>query len=397
MSVSQPAVMTATTQAANLKYQTISDYTTQFSPWLASFVKSDEIFWNTELWANLAVTATATASSTRSTLTTPDRAADGSVTGTPLHENGEWVSDDQHAGAWIQLTWPSERTLVNVVLHDRTLSSENVTGGTLSFSDGSSVAVSALPSSGAGMAVSFPSRSATWIRFTGDIRLGNGRWSLGVRGLRFADQQAALVAAGGNVPPTITTVAFANPSLITDGQTSSLSVTADDINNDALSYSWTPAQGQVNGTGATVTFVPPVVTAQTTVRVNLSVADGRGGTASGFVDVGVTPSGLPNEFARTATATASSENEGRGQTAAKAIDGIARRLPHPSDPLVGRTRSAGRRVDPADVAFDTVDQQHHAARQHRGQCSRRRSDLQRRQFTRGRHVAERRQRPNIQL
>src|SRR5512147_1506226 len=65
-SVVVPAAMTSTSTATNLKYQTIAQYVTQGgsgNTWLESFVKHNEIFWKWELWSNLALKATATASS----------------------------------------------------------------------------------------------------------------------------------------------------------------------------------------------------------------------------------------------------------------------------------------------------------------------------------------------
>jgi hypothetical protein len=69
-----------------------------------------------------------------------------------------------------------------------------------------------------------------------------------------------------------------------------------------------------------MTFTPPRITAPTTYRVSVAVTDGRGGSASGFVDIAVTPTSTSVNVAPLATATASSENTSRGQTAAKAID-----------------------------------------------------------------------------
>ena len=54
--------------------------------------------------------------------------------------------------------------------------------------------------------------------------------------------------------------------------------------------------------------------------MSVSVTDGRGGLGSGFVDVAVTTTATSVNVAPLAGVTASSENEGRGQSAIKAID-----------------------------------------------------------------------------
>lgn len=321
-SVPQPAAMTTTNAATNVKYQAIAQYSTQFSLWLESFVKANEFFWKWELWSNLGLTATATASSTQSASTSANRANDGSVSGLPKREDGEWVSNGQLAGAWLQFTWPTATAVSSVVLHDRPLATQNITGGTLTFSDGTSVPVGALPNSGAGLTVAFPTRTVSWVRFTVTSATGSaaGLAEFEVYGL--PSTKLPWQPPGTNFAPTISNGPNATPAVLTDAATSALSVTAVDVNNDVLTYSWSASQGHINGSGASVTFVPPIVSAPTTVRINVVVADGRGGQVAGFVDVVVSSSGLANNVARNATATASSENTSRGQTAAKAIDGI---------------------------------------------------------------------------
>ncbi|MGE3509278.1 MAG: PIG-L family deacetylase [Vicinamibacterales bacterium] len=322
VSVPQPAVMTTTSQATNLKYLALAEYVSQFSTWLASFVRSNEFFWQWELWANLAITATPSASSSLSSATTPDRVNNGSVSGLPRRADGEWVSNGQLAGAWVQLTWPSPQMLSSVVLHDRPLGTQNITGGMLTFSDGSSVAVGALPASGAGHTMAFTTRSVTWVRFTVTSATGSAAGLAEFEVYGVPSTKLPWQPPGANFAPTISNGPAANPAAITDAATAALSVVATDVNNDALTYSWVASQGQINGNGAAVTFVPPTVSGGTTVRVDVIVADGRGGTTSGFVDIGVSPSGLSSNVARMATATASAENSSRGQTASKAIDGI---------------------------------------------------------------------------
>jgi hypothetical protein len=72
----------------------------------------------------------------------------------------------QGAKAWIQLDWSGAVTLKRVVLHDRPNSVDQVTSGTLTFSDGSSIAVGSLANDGSGVTVAFAPRNVTWVRFT---------------------------------------------------------------------------------------------------------------------------------------------------------------------------------------------------------------------------------------
>ncbi|HEY6561821.1 MAG TPA: hypothetical protein VI072_31340 [Polyangiaceae bacterium] len=91
---------------------------------------------------------------------------DGVVSGYPLDSSKEWSSAGQKAGAWIQYSWSSAQPLVSVTLHDRINLNDQVLSGTLSFSDGSSVAVGALPNDGAASIIRFAQKSVTWMRFT---------------------------------------------------------------------------------------------------------------------------------------------------------------------------------------------------------------------------------------
>ncbi|MDG0810466.1 DUF7402 domain-containing protein [Cohnella rhizosphaerae] len=77
---------------------------------------------------------------------------------------GEWASDGQQS-PWIQLNWPSSQRINKVVLYDRPNMIDSANGGTLTFSDGSSIAVSGIDNSGLGKVVSFPFKLVNWVRF----------------------------------------------------------------------------------------------------------------------------------------------------------------------------------------------------------------------------------------
>ena len=131
---------------------------------------------------NVARTLSATA--TASTQNTADgqtaaKAIDGSPLGYPVDYSREWASVRQGAGAWIQLTWSVGVTLDRVVLYDRPNTTDQITSGTLTFSDGSSVAVGALANNGSAVTVVFAPRSVTWVRLTVDTVLA-GNSSVGL-------------------------------------------------------------------------------------------------------------------------------------------------------------------------------------------------------------------------
>jgi hypothetical protein len=94
------------------------------------------------------------------------RAVDGVADGYPGDWTKEWATQGQRTGAWLQLAWTSAQRVDRVVLHDRPNGSDRVTSGTLTFSDGTTVAVPALTDDGSPVTVTFPARSTTSLRFT---------------------------------------------------------------------------------------------------------------------------------------------------------------------------------------------------------------------------------------
>jgi hypothetical protein len=102
-------------------------------------------------------------------------AADGVVGGFPGDTASEWASQGEREGAKITLTWDADQTVDHVWLFDRPNVLDQVTAGLLTFSDGSTVSVGALPDdAGQGMDVSFPPRKIRWISFTvTDVKPGS--------------------------------------------------------------------------------------------------------------------------------------------------------------------------------------------------------------------------------
>src|SRR4029077_10444683 len=114
---------------------------------------------------DIAATATVTVSSQNtSTAQLGTKAVDQVIDGWPGDFTREWATTGQSAGAWIQLTWSNPVTITQIILNDRPNLDDNVRSGTLSFSDGSTVAVGTLPNNGAGLATSFSAKTVTWVK-----------------------------------------------------------------------------------------------------------------------------------------------------------------------------------------------------------------------------------------
>ncbi len=115
-----------------------------------------------------------------------------------------------------------------------------------------------------------------------------------------------------NNPPT----ANAGPDeIVSSGKTVTVTGTGSDPDGDPLSFSWTQSYGPavtiVNANSASMSFVAPIVTVDTSLRFLLTVSDGRGGKGSN--EVGIRVLAVPN---RAPVATCSADQTvSRGQTA----------------------------------------------------------------------------------
>jgi parallel beta-helix repeat protein len=116
---------------------------------------------------NIAVQASATASSQNTTNSqTANKAIDGIKDGYPNDYTKEWATIGEKAGAWIQLNWISPETINKIILYDRPNANDQITAGTLTFSDGSSISVPILNNDGNGITLTFPAKNVTWVRLT---------------------------------------------------------------------------------------------------------------------------------------------------------------------------------------------------------------------------------------
>jgi len=95
-----------------------------------------------------------------------DKAIDGFAVGFPSAYTKEWATVGGRVGSWIQLEFPAPTPINGVVLADRPNHSDQVTGGTLLFSDGSTVPTGSLANNGSPLTLSFPVRTTTSVRLT---------------------------------------------------------------------------------------------------------------------------------------------------------------------------------------------------------------------------------------
>jgi hypothetical protein len=95
-------------------------------------------------------------------------AIDGVVGGFPGNTANEWASNAEREGAWIKLSWPQPQKIDHVWLFDRPNELDQITDGTLEFSDGSTIKLEKpLPDNAErGVEIAFPRKTVYWVKFT---------------------------------------------------------------------------------------------------------------------------------------------------------------------------------------------------------------------------------------
>jgi len=117
---------------------------------------------------NIAPQARATASASADSDHDSSNAIDGII---HIPNQGQWASGSgmtfwgQINYPWLQLDWDAAWTINRIVLYDRPDEGTHIAGGTLHFSDGSTIDVLQIPNDGSPRSVTFPARKVDWVRF----------------------------------------------------------------------------------------------------------------------------------------------------------------------------------------------------------------------------------------
>jgi uncharacterized repeat protein (TIGR02543 family) len=117
--------------------------------------------------SNIASLSTVTASSeTAAYGQTAVKAVDGVISGYPGDYTREWATNHQGVGAWLNLAWSSPHSVTQIIIYDRPNSDDQITSGTITFSDGSSITVGPLNNNGTATTYTFSARVITGLRLT---------------------------------------------------------------------------------------------------------------------------------------------------------------------------------------------------------------------------------------
>ncbi|HSB97400.1 MAG TPA: PIG-L family deacetylase, partial [Spongiibacteraceae bacterium] len=278
---------------------------------------------DTALSQNLAPAATVSASSQNSADgQLAIKAVDGVADGYPGDFSREWAASGQTTGAWINLQWPTPVTINKVVLFDRPNANDFITGGTLTFSDGTSVPVAALNNGGEGLEVRFSPRAVTSVKFTvtsaSAVSENVGLSEIQVFG-----------SGSGHSANQVPSANAGQGQTVASGATVQLDASASaDPEGSALSYRWRQLSGNSvvlsSDSVAKPTFIAPAGLAQNaTLSFEVVVNDGSIDSQPATVAVTVLAANQPStNVALQASVTASSQNSADGQLAVKAVDDV---------------------------------------------------------------------------
>jgi hypothetical protein len=116
--------------------------------------------------SNIARKAAVTASSTYKGYRA-EAAIDGIVGGYSEDISAEWASNGEKASATLRLSWDKPQIINRIWLFDRpNTHADQITAGTLIFSDGSKITVGQLPDdASAAKEITFPPKKVTWLNF----------------------------------------------------------------------------------------------------------------------------------------------------------------------------------------------------------------------------------------
>lgn len=261
--------------------------------------------------SNVAPLATVTASSQDKADGQPaTNAVNGVLGGEPDNPTAEWATNGGKAKSWLKLVWTAPQTINDVVLYDRPDSDDQVLAGTLTFSDGSTVAVPALNNDGSPVTITFPAVTTTSVLFTVS-KVSSTTQNVGLSEIQVYPQLNTTGAPVANAGPS---------QAVNPGATAQLDGTGSVDPAGNPSYAWTQTGGTPvtlsSATAAQPTFTVPSAPGYLTFQ--LVVTDGQLTSQASTVTVTVSS---PN-IAPLAKVTASSQDDGDGEQATKAVDGV---------------------------------------------------------------------------
>ena len=206
------------------------------------------------------------------------------MNGYPGDHTKEWATVRGKAGSWLKLSWASPQTVNRIVLYDRPNLKDQITGGNIQFSDGSSIAIGPLNNEGSPNTYLFSSRTVTSLQFN-------------ITSVSATTQNVGLAeievygpgTGGGSNPP----VANAGPNQSVGlGATVTLDGSAStDVDAKPLTYQWTQTSGPTV-TLSSSTVVKPTFTAPgtpTSLIFQLVVNDGQNSSQAATVTINVEP------------------------------------------------------------------------------------------------------------
>ena len=122
--------------------------------------------------------------------------------------------------------------------------------------------------------MTFTPKTISWAKFTVNQAAGKNT------GLSEIEVYGRPASSTANYAPQISRGPVASPGVVNSSDSSNLSLSAYDVNGDALQYSWTADSGSIAGNGSTATFFPPASPSEPVFTITATVSDGKGGTLS---------------------------------------------------------------------------------------------------------------------
>jgi len=114
----------------------------------------------------------------------------------------EWkINGETDVGAWIELQWAAPVRIDRVLLYDRVSCKAHITGGLLTFSDNTTVAVGALENIGTATEVVFSPRFTASLRFTITAMDPTSTWEAGLAEIEVYETSSVVACRGDSLPP----------------------------------------------------------------------------------------------------------------------------------------------------------------------------------------------------